>query len=63
MSRRQNDQASEARDETFTDERGVTLRRSGVDRAGERLAKSRSRHTPEYFAALRARLGIPPRTV
>jgi hypothetical protein len=48
--------------ETFVDERGVTLTRSGVARAGERLAEARSRHTPEYFAALRARLGISPVT-
>jgi hypothetical protein len=31
-------------------------------RAGERLAEARSRHTSEYFAALRGQLGIPPRT-
>ena len=48
-------------DETFTDERGVTLSRDGVDRAGQRLSESRSRHTLDYFAALRERLGIPPR--
>lgn len=61
MNRREPEQASDARDETFTDERGVTLSRRGVKRAGERLAESRSRHTPEYFAALRDRLGVPPR--
>lgn len=49
------------REETFTDERGVTLTRAGVDRAGRRLAELRGRHTPEYFAELRDRLGIPPR--
>ncbi|MEJ3741849.1 hypothetical protein WEI85_00910 [Actinomycetes bacterium KLBMP 9797] len=62
MSGHEKKRASEAPDETFTDERGVTLSRSGVDRAGERLAESRSRHTSQYFAALRDRLGIPPRT-
>jgi hypothetical protein len=46
--------------ETFTDERGVTLTKDGVARAGRRLAETRSRHTPEYFAALRDRLGIAP---
>jgi hypothetical protein len=53
---------TDAREETFVDERGVTLSRAGVERAGERLAESRRRHTAEYFAALRERLGIPPRT-
>lgn len=61
MSRREPEKTSEGHDETFTDERGVTLSRTGVDRAGERLAESRSRHTPDYFAELRDRLGIPPR--
>jgi hypothetical protein len=61
MSPREHEQASDAREETFTDERGVKLTRAGVDRAGRRLADSQVRHTPEYFAALRDRLGIPPR--
>lgn len=61
MSRREHEQASDARPETFTDERGVTLTRAGVDRAGRRLAESRTRHASEYFSALRDRLGIPPR--
>jgi hypothetical protein len=62
MSRREHEPTSDARDETLVDERGVTLTRAGVDRAGRRLAEARSRHTAEYFAALRDRLGIPPRT-
>jgi hypothetical protein len=62
MGRREREQTSDASKDAFTDERGVTLTRAGVDRAGERLAESRARHTPEYFAALRERLGIPPRT-
>jgi hypothetical protein len=62
MSRHEPEQVSDARPETFTDERGVTLSRVRVERAGERLAESRRRHTAEYFAALRDRLGIPPRT-
>lgn len=62
MSRREPEQTNEACQETFIDERGVTLSRAGIDRAGKRLAESRARHTPEYFAALRDRLGIPPRT-
>jgi hypothetical protein len=62
VSRQEPEQVSDAHVESFIDERGVTLTRSGVERAGERLAESRSRHTAEYFAALRDRLGIPPRT-
>jgi hypothetical protein len=58
MSRREQERAEEARPETFTDERGVTLTRTGVDQAGRRLAESRARHTPEYYADLRARLGM-----
>jgi hypothetical protein len=61
MTRRDREYTSDARDETFADERGVTLTRAGVDQAGRRLAESRSRHTAEYFAALRDRLGISPR--
>jgi hypothetical protein len=49
-----------AQRDTFVDERGVVLTRAGMVRAGERLAESRSRHTSEYFAALRDRLGIAP---
>jgi len=62
MSRRDPERASEARDETFIDERGVMLSRAGVERAGERLADSQARHTPSYFAALRERLGVVPRS-
>jgi hypothetical protein len=60
MSRAGREQTND--DDTFVDERGITLRRPAVDRAGARLAESRARHTPEYFAALRDRLGIPPRS-
>jgi hypothetical protein len=56
------EQVGDARTETFVDERGVMLTRAGVERAGERLAESRGRHTAEYFASLRDRLGVPPRT-
>ena len=62
MGRQEPEQVGDSLAETFTDERGVTLSRAGVERAGERLADSRRRHTAEYFAALRDRLGIPPRT-
>jgi hypothetical protein len=62
MSRREPEQASDARQETFIDERGVALTRAGVDRAGERLAESQARHDADYFAALRDRLGIVPRS-
>ena len=61
VGRRESGQASDADQEAFVDERGVTLSRTGVDRAGERLAESQARHTPEYFAALRERLGVPRR--
>jgi hypothetical protein len=62
VSRHEPEQVSDAHVESFIDERGVTLTRSGVERAGERLAESRGRHTAEYFAALRDRLGVPPCT-
>lgn len=62
MSRREREQPGEVSAETFTDERGVVLTRSGVEHAGRRLAESRTRHTPEYFAALRERLGVTPRS-
>jgi hypothetical protein len=58
--RHEHENISDAPHESFLDERGVTLTRAGVDRAGQRLADSRARHTPEYFAELRDRLGIPP---
>ena len=60
MSRREPEQTSDARPETFIDERGVTLTRAGVNEARERLAQSQTRHDAEYFAALRDRLGIVP---
>jgi hypothetical protein len=63
MSRREQERKGDDREEAFTDERGVTLTRTGVDQAGRRLAESRATHTPEYFAVLRDRLGIPPHTV
>jgi hypothetical protein len=62
MNRGERDRPTESQDETFVDERGVVLSRSGMARAGERLAEARTRHTPEYFATLRDRLGIPSRT-
>lgn len=62
MSRREPEQTADAPRETFTDERGVELTRVGVERAGEQLAESRARHTSDYFAKLRDRLGIVPRS-
>jgi hypothetical protein len=62
MSRREPEQTSNRRDETFTDERGVELTRAGVERAGERIAESQARHDRDYFASLRDRLGIVPRS-
>ena len=62
MARQEQGQTSDASQGAFTDERGVILTRAGVDRARERIAESRARHTPEYFAALRDRIGIPPRS-
>ena len=62
MSHGERDRSIESQDATFVDERGVILSRSGMARAGERLAEARARHTPEYFAVLRDHLGIPPRT-
>jgi hypothetical protein len=61
VSDRRTEQSSEANEESFVDERGVTLSRAGVDGAGRRLAEMRSRHTPDYFAEMRERLGISPR--
>jgi hypothetical protein len=58
MSPQDRDQAGEVPDETLVDERGVRLSRAAVDHAGSRLAEVRARHTREYFAALRDRLGI-----
>jgi hypothetical protein len=37
----------------------VAQARAGVRR---KLAEAATRHTPEYWAALRARLGLPART-
>jgi hypothetical protein len=59
MSGRRQERAPDPRDESFVDERGVTLTRAGVAEAG-RIAESRARHDEDYFAALRDRLGIPP---
>jgi hypothetical protein len=60
MSGRRQERAPDPRDESFVDERGVTLTRAGVAEAGRRIAESRARHDEDYFAALRDRLGIPP---
>ena len=60
MNGRRKERTPDPRDETFVDERGVTLSRAGVAEAGRRIAESRARHDERYFAALRARLGIPP---
>ena len=62
MSRREPEQTSDARPETFIDERDVTLTRAGVDQAGMRLAESQARHDADYFSALRDRLGVAPRS-
>lgn len=54
--------AEQPADVAFIDERGVAITRSGLDRAHRRLAEAEARRNPEYWAQLRARLGLPART-